>query len=60
MTIKLSTFDLSEFLDSEEAIAEYISQVLAEGDQDELLRALGYVAKSKGNDANLRANRRWA
>lgn len=45
---KLTTFDLSELLDSEEAIAEYLSQVLSEGDHDELIRALGYVAKAKG------------
>lgn len=45
---KLTDFDLSEYLDSPEAIAEYMSQVIAEGDQDELLRAIGYVAKAKG------------
>lgn len=45
---KLTDFDMSEYLDSEEAIAEYISQVLEDGDQDELLRAVGYIAKAKG------------
>ena len=44
----LTDFDMSEYLDSEEAIAEYISQVLDDGDQDELLRAVGYIAKAKG------------
>ncbi len=48
MTIKLLPFDLSEYLDSDEAISEYISQVLEDGDQDELLRAIGYIAKAKG------------
>jgi len=41
-------FDMSEYLDSQEAIAEYLSQVLEEGDQDELYRAMGYIAKAKG------------
>jgi probable addiction module antidote protein len=48
MSSKLTTFDLSDYLDSEEAIAEYLSQVIADGDTDELLRALGYIAKAKG------------
>src|SRR5690625_1673774 len=41
-------FDLSDYLTSEEDIAEYISQVLAEGDSEELLRAIGYIAKARG------------
>ena len=45
---KLTEFDMSEYLDTPEAIAEYISQVLEEGDQDELLRAIGYIAKARG------------
>jgi len=44
----LTPFDMSEYLDSPEAIAEYIAQVLEEGDQDELFRAIGHVAKAKG------------
>ena len=45
---KLIPFDLSAHLDSDEAIAEYLAQVLADGDSDELLRALGHVAKARG------------
>lgn len=45
---KLTDFDMSEYLDSPEAIAEYMSQVVADGDQNELLRAMGYIAKAKG------------
>ncbi len=41
-------FDLSNYLDSKEMIAEYLSQVLEDGDMDELLSALGYIAKAKG------------
>jgi len=48
MTLQLTTFDILDSLDSEEAIAEYLSQVMADGDDDELLRALGHVAKARG------------
>ena len=44
----LLSFDLASLLDSDEAISEYLSQVLEEGDSDELIRALGYIAKAKG------------
>ena len=44
----ISVFDLADYLDSEEMIAEYLSQVLAEGDTDELLQAIGHVAKARG------------
>jgi len=47
-TQKLKTFDLSRHLDSEQAMAEYLSQVLEDGDNDELIRALGHIAKAKG------------
>ena len=35
-------------LDSDEAISEYLSQVLKYGDSDELIRALGYIARARG------------
>lgn len=44
----ITEFDLAALLDSEEAISEYLSQVLAEGDTDELIRAVGHVAKARG------------
>ena len=44
----LTTFDISQYLDSNEMIAEYLSQVLADGDIDELLDAMGNIAKAKG------------
>jgi len=44
----LTDFDIADYLDSKEAISEYLSQVLAEGDTDELLRALGHIARAKG------------
>ena len=48
MALQLTTFDVADYLDSEEAIAGYLSQVMADGDDDELLRALGHVAKARG------------
>lgn len=48
MTIELSEFDTSAYLDNEEVIAEYLSQVLAGGDSDELLLAIGNIAKARG------------
>lgn len=44
----VKSFDLADYLDSDEAIAEYLSQVLADGDTEELLRAVGFVAKARG------------
>ena len=48
MSETLTEFDLADVLDSEEAISEYLSQVLADGDNDELLRAIVYIAKARG------------
>jgi len=45
---KVTTFDVAEYLDSEEMIAEYLSQILADGNTDELLEAIGHIAKAKG------------
>ena len=46
--LNLTTFDVSQYLDSKEMIAEYLSQVLQNGDSDELLEAVGNIAKAKG------------
>jgi len=45
---KVTVFDVAEYLDSEEMVAEYLSQILADGDTDELLEAMGHIAKAKG------------
>jgi len=47
-TQKLKVFDITRYLDNEEAMAEYLSQVLEDGDNAELIRALGNIAKAKG------------
>lgn len=46
--MKTIPFDASRYLDREEAIAEYISQVLAEHDDNLLLAALNDVARAHG------------
>lgn len=48
MAMKTIPFDLAAELDSEEAIREYFAQVVADGDSDEIVRALGYIAKARG------------
>ncbi|MEI6746176.1 MAG: addiction module antidote protein [Methylococcaceae bacterium] len=48
MNEELLPFDMVSLLDSDEAIKEYLFQVLNDGDSKELMRALGYVAKAKG------------
>jgi len=45
---KTTAFDIADYLDSKEMIAEYISQVLEDGNMDELLEAIGHIAKAKG------------
>ncbi|NBA96602.1 addiction module antidote protein [Pseudomonas sp. R5(2019)] len=44
----LIPFDMAALLDNDEAVSEYLSQVLADGDTDELIRAVGHVAKARG------------
>lgn len=48
MAEKLVPFDMARYLDSEDAIAEYLTQVLVDGDPEELLAAIGHIAKAKG------------
>lgn len=48
MTIKTKRFDIVEHLDSEDVIQEYLRQVFADGDAEEIVRALGYVARARG------------
>lgn len=44
----LKTFDMADFLDSEEAIAQYLNIVIEEGDASALAQALGTVARARG------------
>jgi probable addiction module antidote protein len=45
---KVSDFDLSLYLDDKEIIAEYLTQVLNDGDFDEFYDAISYIAKARG------------
>ncbi len=45
---KIKPFDASEYLDSEDAIAEYLNAVLEEDDPDLLLLAIADIAKVRG------------
>jgi probable addiction module antidote protein len=46
--LEVTNFDIAQYLDNKEVIAEYLSAILADGDMDELLEALGHIAKAKG------------
>jgi probable addiction module antidote protein len=48
MPLKLTEFDASAYLDSEEVIAEYLTAALEDGDPDVFLTAVGNVAKARG------------
>ena len=46
--MELKIFELSDFLDNDDVRKEYLNQVLADGDLEELKRALLYISKSYG------------
>lgn len=48
MTERLIDFDAADYLDSNEAIAEYLTAILEQGDPELTLKALGDVAKARG------------
>jgi probable addiction module antidote protein len=48
MTLETTPFDMAEMLDSEEVIREYFAQVVEGGDSDEIIRALGHIARARG------------
>jgi len=48
MSSELHTFDVAKYLDNNEVIAEYLSQILEDGDLNELLVAIGDIARAKG------------
>lgn len=41
-------FDIADYLDSKEMIAEYLNTVLEEGDDSDVVTAIGHVAKAIG------------
>jgi len=44
----ITTFDPADYLDSEDMIGQYLTQVMLEGDADEMIEAIGHVAKARG------------
>jgi probable addiction module antidote protein len=44
----VSKFDIAEYLDDEEMIREYLNTVLEEGTAQEIITALGHIAKAIG------------
>ncbi len=48
MSITTSKWDASEYLDSPEMIQEYLKISFEDGDTEQLLKAIGNVAKAKG------------
>ena len=46
--LELRPWDVTEFLDSEEMISEYLAVVFEEGDAEEIRLALNNVARARG------------
>lgn len=46
--METSRFDIADYLDSNEMIAEYLNEVLEEGDDSEIIAAIGNIAKAIG------------
>ena len=44
----LPEFDITQYIQSDADIVEYLTQVLEEGDSGELAAALGHIAKARG------------
>ncbi|OJV37917.1 MAG: putative addiction module antidote protein [Bacteroidales bacterium 36-12] len=46
--METSRFNISDYLDDNEMIAEYLNTVLSEGDDSDVISAIGHIAKSIG------------
>jgi len=46
--METSKFDIADYLDSNEMIAEYLNEVLEKGDDSEIITAIGNIAKAIG------------
>lgn len=46
--METSKFDIADYLDSNEMITEYLNAVLAEGNDSDIIVAIGNIAKSIG------------
>lgn len=48
LKMETSKFDISDYLDNTEMIAEYLNEILENGNEDDLIVAIGNVAKAIG------------
>ncbi len=48
MTVTYAPFDISDYLDNDEVIAEYLTAASQDANPDVLLAAISHVAKAKG------------
>lgn len=46
--METTRFDIADYLDSKEMIAEYLNTVLEEGDHADMIIAIGHIAKAIG------------
>ena len=46
--MEASKFDIADYLDNNEMITEYLNAVLEEGDNSDLIIAIGHIAKAIG------------
>ena len=54
--MKLSQFDVTDFLDGDESLAAYLNAALAEDDPGYFAKALGNVARAKGVSTGFEAD----
>ena len=46
--METSKFDVADYLDSNEMVAEYLNEVLENGNENDLITAIGNIAKAIG------------
>lgn len=46
--MKVTRFNIADYLDDDEMIQEYLNTVLEEGDSKDIIAALGHIAKAIG------------
>jgi len=46
--LKVSKFDIAEYLNDEVMIEEYLNNALEEGKTEDLITAIGHIAKARG------------
>ena len=47
-TKEVTKFDIAEYLEDDVMIAEYLNTVLEDGDSEDIITAIGHVAKAQG------------